>query len=171
MTVLFVAHLGIMTFSMFTGWYDFKICNIVGYAALGLICVHAFCSVIVLFFLHDGAALDQSPSENFQTILQRASAIALLILIHPHMVNYEFMGTGELLSNSEVIFRIVLELLFLITVVIHVSTSFSKSFVSLGLASSQRAVDRLNFAAYLFCTIGLIVCGFAILSFWTGFLA
>lgn len=76
-TAALCCHGGSMCYSMLTGWYDFNIAKTSANIILIAAAVHAFLSITIFFFFHDGAALKYG-KENISTVLQRISAVAIL---------------------------------------------------------------------------------------------
>ena len=94
---------------------------------------------------------------NIGTVLQRATAIIIMILIHFHMKAYAHVVTGEVLSAGMTAFRIVTELLFFSAVLVHIAVSFGKAFITLGIGSSGKAIQNITRIAFVICAVILLV--------------
>ena len=77
--LLFYSHLLVMSYSLATGWYDYNICKTLARATGVVISIHAILSIIVVLFLHDGVKVGYYAKRNIQTIIQRTTAIIILI--------------------------------------------------------------------------------------------
>lgn len=162
-----LCHAGTMTYSLITFWYDLTICKFFAHLSVALMIAHILTSICIFFFLHDGSSLRYSRM-NKRTIIQRVTAVLMIILIHFHITAYSHMATGEALSQSQAIISCLTECLYIISVFLHTSVSFSKAFTTLGLISSSKAAKRLDIAAFTVCTAAGIVALYAVISFFLG---
>lgn len=89
-----ICHAGTMTFSLITFWYDFAICKFFAHAAVTFMILHALMSICLFFFQHDGSDMRYS-RQNMRTLLQRITAVVMIVLIHFHTSAYAHMATGE----------------------------------------------------------------------------
>ena len=164
--ILFLAgHICVMTFSLWTGWYNYRICKMLPRMALTVLLVHILLSIIIFFFSHDGADT-RYKRLNAATMVQRATAIAMMILIHLHMKAYAHVAAGITLSTGTTVFRIVTELLFFTSVLAHIAVSCEKACITLGLVRTEKSVRIIQTAAYLICTVLLLAAGCGAVSFY-----
>ncbi|MCF0142858.1 MAG: hypothetical protein HUJ75_05720 [Parasporobacterium sp.] len=160
--LVLLVHGAIMEYSMLTFWADPTLFHIVGGIAVALICLHALISVINLFFLHDGGNVSAYPKKNIQTIIQRASAIAIAIVLHFHSTNFDFIVTPQSLTAPEKWLHGGTEVLFSLFVAVHVITSFGRALVTLGAIKTdkgKKAADRA--ASIIMGILGLLFMGTA----------
>lgn len=150
-----LCHAGTMCFSLWTGWYNLLIAKTFAYITVISLAFHVLFSLILFFFVHDGANLKYT-KENRSTFLQRTSALAMLILLHAHVNAYSHMATGEVLTTGQTIFYCLSELLFYASVMTHVAVSFSKGLITLGFVSSAETIHRIDIAAYIICAVGMV---------------
>lgn len=146
--LVLLCHAGIMSVSLYTGWYNFSICKMFAKLTLAIFILHILLSLIILFFRHDGADVSVYKRANIRLIVQRASALCLIAFVHFHMKAYAHMATGEVLSPVKAIVILIMEILFISFVLIHVAASFSKAFITLGILTSPekaRIMDRIVF--------------------------
>lgn len=160
-------HAGTMCVSLWTGWYNLIIAKTCATVTVIALAIHVLISLSLFFFFHDGAALRYS-RENRTVILQRLSAMAILILLHVHMTAYSHMAAGETLTTAKTLFYCTTELLFFASVMTHVAVSFSKGLVTLGLAASPESVRKADVGAYVVCAAVMIAASGGILSFFLG---
>ena len=160
-------HMGTMTFSLFTGWYVLDLYK--GLAHLTLLCIliHGFLSVCSVFFCHEGASLTYK-RENRRWILQRASAILIVLLIHLHTKAYSHMATGVPLSPGQSVLFCLSEVCYIASVTIHVGTSFSRAVVTWGWVASGRTLRRLDAGAGIVCGAAGICGAAAVIRFFLG---
>lgn len=160
-----LGHIGVMTYSLWTGWYVYSICKFFPRAALALLLVHILLSIIIFFFAHDGSDLKYARL-NIGTILQRATAIIMMIFIHFHMKAYAHVVTGQVLSCGMTAFRMITEFLFFAAALAHIAVSTGKAFITLGLARSEKAIQTINKVSYSICTILLLASALGMLLFY-----
>lgn len=153
-----IGHIGVMTYSLWTGWYNYIICKTFPHIAIALMIVHVLLSIIIFFFYNDGSEVKYK-NLNIGTVLQRATAIIIMILIHFHMKAYAHVVTGEVLSAGMTAFRIVTELLFFSAVLVHIAVSFGKAFITLGIGSSGKAIQNITRIAFVICAVILLAAG------------
>lgn len=162
-----LCHAGTMTYSLITFWYDLAICKFFAHLSVALMVVHIFTSLCIFFFLHDGSS-GSYLRMNKRTIVQRVTAILMIILVHFHITAYSHMATGETLTQAQAVTSCLTEVLYIISVLVHISVSFSKAFTTLGLISSSKAVKRLDCAAYITCAAGGLAALYAVISIFLG---
>lgn len=160
-----LGHIGVMTFSLWTGWYNYRICKMLPHMSLTFLIVHIILSIIIFFFFRDGADA-RFKRLNAGTIIQRATAIVMMILIHFHMNAYAHAVTGETLSVGMTAFRIVTELLFFAAALSHIAISCGKAFITLGIVRSAKALNVINMTAYIVCAVLMIAAGSGAVSFY-----
>ena len=163
--IALLAHLATMTYSLATGWYDFVICKALAYATAITVGGHVVFALIVVMFLHDGTNIGNYASLNKRTILQRASGIAILLLLVAHVRSFGFIVAGEPLDALAKTFIIVTEVLFFAAICTHLATSFSKSLITWGLIRRETTERRVDLAAEVICAILCIVPAFALVRF------
>ena len=157
-------HGGSMCYSMLTGWYDFNIAKTFANIILIAVAVHAFLSITIFFFFHDGAVLKYK-KENISTLLQRISAVAILILLHIHINTYSFMATGETLGVEQIIIHCTSEILYFASIMTHIAVSIGKGAVTLGMVKSSASLKRINLISYIICGIAMAAASISLLLF------
>ena len=162
-----LGHAGTMTFSLWTGWYNFMIAKTFAYVTAGALALHVLISLIIFFFFHDGASLKYK-KENKTVIIQRATALLILILLHVHITAYSHMATGETLTVVQTIFYCISESLFFISVASHAAVSVSKGMITLGLISSPKTVRAVDIISYSLCAFIMLAATGGMLSFFIG---
>ncbi len=164
-TVVFLTHAMTMSYSFMTGWYNFAICKGLAYATMIIVSVHILLSVINIFFLHDQTYISKYKKRNVKTIIQRATAIIIVILLHAHVKTYTFIPAKEMLSIAMKARIIIVELIYFASIYTHVSISFSKSLISLGLIRSDKAEKNINNTAVVVCIILFVVSMVSLVKF------
>ena len=142
--LLFYSHLIVMSYSLATGWYDYNICKTLARATGIVISIHAILSIIVVLFLHDGVKVGYYAKRNIKTIIQRATAIIIMIFVHLHVKAFRFIVQGTHLSTADKAFILVTEFIFYGANFLHLTVSFSKSLVTMGLLRSDDKEKLIN---------------------------
>ena len=142
--LLFYSHLLVMSYSLATGWYNYNICKTLAWATGVVISIHAILSIIVVLFLHDGVKVSYYAKRNTQTIIQRATAIIILIFVHLHVKAFRFIVQGAHLSPADKIFILVTEFIFFGANFLHLTVSLSKSLITMGLLRSDDKEKLIN---------------------------
>ena len=166
--LILMCHAGMMCVSLYTGWYNFILCKSFAHMTESLLIIHAACSLIIMFFYNDGTSVALYRKDNKSLIIQRASALLMIVLIHMHTVAYAHMATGEILTTSKAIRLWVFEIIYIVTVMTHFAVSFSKAFVTLGLISSQKKFCIMQKIVYAVCTVAAIAAAGGVTVFFIG---
>lgn len=167
--ICLIGHFGTMSYSLFTGWYDYVICKNLAHITAITVCIHIVLVALIFFFFHEGSNLLVSARENVRVILQRASGIVMVLLLHRHVVNYGFIASGESLTPMAKVILIVSEIIFFATVFTHVATSFSNLWITLGVLKTQQGLSRVNTIVYVVCAGCFIWIVFSMVRFVVSF--
>lgn len=157
-------HAGTMGYSLWTGWYHFAACKTLAKIAVYLAAVHVVVTCTEFFFCHDGSGFHYK-NGNFSTILQRITAIAMLVLLHVHMKAYAHVVTGQVLATGQTVFFCITELLFFASVFTHAAVSVSKAIITLGLVSSPRTIAIIDRICYVIGACAMLSVSGGMLSF------
>lgn len=167
--VTLLGHYGTMVYSLLTGWYSLSLCKNLAYANAAMVSVHVGLVLILFFFFHDSSNLSRYPKENKDALVQRISALVILLLLHAHVKNYGFIMSRDPLSLAERIRIIVMEVLFFEAVFSHVGTSVGKALVSLGLITRRETLQRVNKALHIGTILLNITASLSMIRFVVGF--
>lgn len=171
-SMCFLTHLYTMSVFMLTGWFNVGICMAGARATAMFVSLHTVISLIILFFSHDGSSLTRYAKLNKETVMQRATAISMMILVHFHLKAFGFITAGTALSIGQKIFIIVTEVLFFASCNAHLGISFPRSLITMGIIREDSAelkaarITRLvTVLSDVFCIISLII----FIVRWNGF--
>ena len=113
---------------------------------MGAAALHILLSFGMIFFLHEGKSLKTYPKANAGVILQRCSGILMVVLLFFHFrLSKIVLSTGESGMGLFVLCMCVM-ILFFGTVFLHISVSFTKALVTLGIIterSTKRKIDHI----------------------------
>ena len=103
----------------------------------------------MLMFVHDGSSARSYSGMNLRTILQRASAIGIMVMLVLHIKSFDILhaGTPGLIAAE------IIQLLFFACVFTHIGTSFSNAFVTLGLLGDMDRKKKIDHAVYVICAV------------------
>ncbi len=140
--ILLAAHVLSMSLLLvgaipFARWLKF-----LAYTFLALFLLHALLSVVVIFFFTEQGAGLQYAAMNLTTLLQRATAIVIVLLIHLHFSHYTSIAPdGSLIFLAPTPAMFLAETGMLLMVVLHTAVSVPKACISLGLTVTKRSMD------------------------------
>ncbi len=172
LTVCLFGHFLTMSYSMLTGWYDYSLCKMLARSTAAVTALHVMISLVIVFFFHDGSQLMKYPRHNIRTILQRASGLVIVCLLHMHVKAFQFIMSGTALSVSHKISLLATEILFFAAIFIHLGASFSRSLITMGLLSSDASEKKTDRVIITLCAVLMILTTFALTRYvilWTGF--
>lgn len=165
LSILFLlVHIGCSTFLYITMSYipAFKL-TAVPVMVLG--CIHAVIGMSEVFLLGDGTRLDLYPGFNKETIIQRISAALIFPLLIMHLKTFEVLkATSEKGIWLPFIMVVLCQILFYGAVLAHVSVSFSKALITLGILTSEKQQKTLDRAACIICTLVFALAVFAVVK-------
>ena len=156
--ILLFIHTGFNVFCYMTMFYDPVLKSIFSLPLIVVFCLHAVLGMSLVFMNSDGTGLVLYPGYNKYTIAQRISAALLFPVLLIHLRTFAFMGTSAEAGNAVVIIiLIIVEVLFFGTVFTHISVSFSRALITLGLLSSREKQRRIDKAMIIICAVFFIV--------------
>lgn len=162
-----LGHAATMGYSLWTGWYNFPLCKMLARATAALAAAHGFLSILIMFTAHDGGNF-RYKKLNRATLIQRISAVMILVFLHSHIKAYAHMATHAQLTTGQSIFFMVTELLFFAAVMSHTAVSVSKAAITLGLVDSPSKIKMIDKAAYILCAAIMAFIAGGMLSFFIG---
>lgn len=169
---ILIGHLGTMSYSMLTGWYNLSVCKKLAQGTAIAVAIHVTLSLILVFFFHDGTDFSKYKKQNRRIILQRVSALVMLALLHLHIKAFGFIVAGTVLSVADKGFILITEFVFFGSIFVHLGVSFSRSLISMGIIRSDAAQKRADCVLGILCGLLFVVTMVALTRFvilWTGF--
>lgn len=151
LSILFMlAHIGYNVFAYVTFYYNPFIKSITAYPCMILICLHAVCGMLIMFFAGDKGGGKLYIKQNLGTILQRVSAILILPLLILHINTFNLMkASAEQGLGIYILLLMLGEVLFFACVITHISLSLTKGLVTLGILTSERLKKVLDVILYV----------------------
>ncbi len=146
---LLLAHAGyeVVTYLLFL--YDPVVTRVLGWCLIAAVSVHAILGMSIMMFAHDGSGLGKYRRENRRTILQRGSAIGIMVMVVLHLQCYALLKTG----TPGLIAAEVIQIVFFACIFTHVATSFSNAFVTLGALENLKTKKKIDMCVWVLCGI------------------
>ncbi len=145
-------HSFTMGYSMWTGWYDRNVSVSSAWIIAGFVIVHVFLVLVLFFFFAEGGALTYKKDPR-SILIQRVSAIAIIILLHFHIKAYTAVAMGEKLDLLMFLFYVATELAFFGFVMMHVAVSLGQGLMLVGWVRKPDLLKAIDKAAYWVCGI------------------
>ena len=95
--------------------------------------------------------------ENRRLITQRISGIVILILLYPHMRVLHLIISGATFSGGAKFLVLVTEILFAGAAFLHLSVSFSRSMLMLGLLKNDRMEKLADYVTWIICGLLMVL--------------
>ena len=155
-------HVGYNSYSYLTLYYNVSLSRWTAVPFMVFVCLHAVLGMIIVFTQSDGTRMDIYKKHNKSTLIQRISAALIFPLLIIHMQTFdllmEFSLTGNWFMFGLMLF---LQAVFYAVVFLHVATSFTKAFITLGLLSDMNKKKKIDRVVYILCAV---ICVFAIIA-------
>ena len=112
---------------------------------MGTAVLHILIGFGMIFFLHEGKKTSMYPKENVGTILQRGSGILMTILMFFHFKLHKIvLSAGEQQGMGLFVLCMCVMILFFGTVFLHISVSFTRAMVTLGIITSRSTKRKID---------------------------
>lgn len=153
--ILLLVHIASTQLYMIAGIFNMQLMMQLP-KALGMICVVHICiSLGIVFFMHDGSDFTKYGKLNRKTLLQRLSGIMIILLIHAHINLFaSFIYENLPISAGKKIVVFIVEMIFFGAIFLHLDSSFTKSFITMGMIRSEKTERGIDIAARIFCVFG-----------------
>ena len=124
-------------------YYNPVLSKTFGYAVAGGLVLHGILSAVCMFAMHDAKTVAYKKL-NFKTVLQRVSAVIILLLLPLHILSFSLLQSSVgsfvyvIVESAQVVFYAALSC--------HVGLSFSNALVTLGWLEDigkKRVIDRI----------------------------
>ena len=147
-------HMAYSAFAYLTFYYNPRLKTLTALPFIILVCAHAICGMCAVFLHGDGTRLDAYPRYNRTTLIQRISAALIFPLLIVHLNNFTWMKNSAAKGQWAFFWLLVLlQLLFFGVVGAHISTSFSKGLITLGLLSDRKKQKTLDRICTILCVL------------------
>lgn len=156
---LLLIHEGYQLYAYITFYYHPTLSAIFGYAVAGCCVLHGILSAICVFALHDSKTVAYKKL-NIRTVLQRISAVMILLLLPLHIFSFKLLQAG--VGSVWYIAVEAIQIIYYASLSCHIALSFSNAFITLGRLSDikkKRIIDVvvLVICALLFVAVSVII--------------
>lgn len=155
---LLLIHEGYQLFAYLTFYYNSTISAITGFSLAGCFLAHGILSAISVFVLHD-AKIVTYKKRNCKTVLQRASAVVVILLLPVHIFSFSLLQRSETAAYAVIE---ALQIVYYAALTGHIAVSIGNALVTLGLLADigkKRVLDTVVFVvcALLFIAVCVII--------------
>ncbi|MCR5383268.1 MAG: hypothetical protein K6E72_01320 [Saccharofermentans sp.] len=158
----FLIHIIYEIYAYLTFYYNPVFTRAIADSAMSIAVLHMLFSAFIVFISHDKGMGMRYFKLNIRTLLQRISAIAIVVLLFPHLKTFSLLkesyGTNMFLFASVMTAQI----LFYAAILFHISVSTTNAFITLGIMSSEKARKRLDVTVSTICILLFIAASFVI---------
>ena len=133
--------------------HDEKMTMILAGVVMLCLLIHVVLAMCILMFANERADITEYPGYNTRTIIQRASAIGILVLLLGHISAFKVLMAG---SPGGLLPAAIIQILFLGMAFAHISVSLSKALITLGIITSERTKDVLDRIMAVLCSAAFI---------------
>lgn len=161
---LFV-HVVYNAFAYLTFYYNPTLMMLTAMPILVFVCLHAITGMCSVFLLGDGTRVDPYQRQNRRTVAQRVSAALIFPLLIVHLNTYDLLAESAL-AGQWLIFGLVLcaQLAFYAVIAVHVISSFSRGFITLGLLSSRETQAKIDRVVTVVCVCLIVFAAFVVVK-------
>ena len=156
-----------MGYSMWTGWYSRDVSVSSAWIVGGCVVVHVFLVLVLFFFFAEGGAVTYK-KDPVSIMIQRVSAIAIIILLHFHMRAYTSVAMGQRLDGLMFAFYVATELAFFGFVMAHVAVSFAQGLMLVHWVRVPGAIKAIDKVCYWVCGILFVAYTGGMIHFYLG---
>lgn len=111
--------------------------------------IHMILALVIVTIAGEGTDITGYPRDNMRTIIQRASAIGIMVFLIGHLYAYDILTS----SSAGLILSSIIQILFFGMIFIHIATSFSNGLITLGLLQSETKKKVLDRVIAAMCSV------------------
>ena len=151
--LMLIIHAGYQMVAFVKFVHDEKITMTLGAIIMVCMVIHMVLALTIVMIAGDGTNISAYPRDNIRTILQRASAIGIMVLILGHLNSFKILTS----SSAGLVIASIIQIVFFGMVFIHIATSFSNAFVTLGLLESEGKKKTIDRVMMILCSVAFAV--------------
>lgn len=163
-TTALLVHIIYEIYAYLTFYYNPVLTKILAFTTLGLGTLHILLSAFIVFISHDKGKGIRYPSLNIRTLLQRISAVAIAVMLILHMNTFAALSATAGTSRALFVTVLIVQVLFYLTVFVHIAVSASNAFITLGIISSGKARKTLDIIIWILCVILFAAASFVVVK-------
>ena len=158
-----LVHIGYNVFCYLTFYYSPTLSMLTAAPIIVFACLHAITGMCSVFLLGDGTRVSPYQKQNRRTVAQRVSAALIFPLLIVHLNTFDVLKAAAT-SGTWLVFGLVMcaQIAFYAVVAVHVATSFSRAFITLGLLTSRETQTRIDKVVAVVCACLFLFAAFAV---------
>ena len=157
LTLFLLGHMLTMSIPMLTGGQDYSDCQILEGGIVATVLIHVVLCIVSYYPRRGILNFHRYRKENWRLITQRISGIVILILLYPHMRVLHLIISGASFSGGAKFLVLVTEILFAGAAFLHLSVSFSRSMLTLGLLRNDRMEKLVDCVTWIICGLLMVL--------------
>lgn len=157
LTLFLLGHMLTMSIPMLTGGQDYSDCQILAEGIVTTVLIHVVLCIVSYYPRRGILNFHRYRKENWRLITQRISGIVILILLYPHMRVLHLIISGASFSGGAKFLVLVTEILFAGAAFLHLSVSFSRSMLTLGLLKNDRMEKLVDYVTWIICGLLMVL--------------
>lgn len=157
LTLFLLGHMLTMSIPMLTGGQDYSDCQILAEGIMATVLIHVVLCIVSYYPRRGVLNFHRYRKENWRLITQRISGIVILILLYPHMRVLHLIISGATFSGGAKFLVLVTEILFAGAAFLHLSVSFSRSMLTLGLLKNDRMEKLVDYVTWIICGLLMVL--------------
>ena len=157
LTLFLLGHMLTMSIPVLTGGQDYSDCQILAGVIVATVLIHVVLCIVSYYPRRGVLNFHRYRKENWRLITQRISGIVILILLYPHMRVLHLIISGATFSGGAKFLVLVTEILFAGAAFLHLSVSFSRSMLTLGLLKNDRMEKLVDYVTWIICGLLMVL--------------
>ncbi len=157
LTLFLLGHMLTMSIPMLTGGQDYSDCQILAEGIVATVLIHVVLCIVSYYPRRGILNFHRYRKANWRLITQRISGIVILILLYPHMRVLHLIISGASFSGGAKFLVLVTEILFAGAAFLHLSVSFSRSMLTLGLLKNDRMEKLVDYVTWIICGLLMVL--------------
>lgn len=157
LTLFLLGHMLTMSIPVLTGGQDYSDCQILAEGIVATVLIHVVLCIVSYYPRRGILNFHRYRKANWRLITQRISGIVILILLYPHMRVLHLIISGATFSGGAKFLVLVTEILFAGAAFLHLSVSFSRSMLTLGLLKNDRMEKLVDYVTWIICGLLMVL--------------
>lgn len=157
LTLFLLGHMLTMSIPMLTGGQDYSDCQILARGIVATVLIHVVLCIVSYYPRRGILNFHRYRKANWRLITQRISGIVILILLYPHMRVLHLIISGASFSGGAKFLVLVTEILFAGAAFLHLTVSFSRSMLTLGLLKNDRMEKLVDYVTWIICGLLMVL--------------
>lgn len=157
LTLFLLGHMLTMSIPVLTGGQDYSDCQILAGGIVATVLIQVVLCIVSYYPRRGILNFHRYRKENWRLITQRISGIIILILLYPHMRVLHLIISGASFSGGAKFLVLVTEILFAGAAFLHLSVSFSRSMLTLGLLKNDRMEKLVDYVTWIICGLLMVL--------------